>query len=329
MKTERDEIGTDVTRAKSPAWVAEAFAAMRSAIGAVVIGQDEAVRLSFVTLLCAGHSLYEGVPGVAKTLLVRALAATLGIRFGRIQCTPDLMPTDIIGTPILDARTSDFRFREGPLFTDLLLVDEINRAPAKTQAALLESMQERSATVDGVTYPLGEWFTVLATQNPIEQEGTYPLPEAELDRFLFKIRVSYPTADEEVRVLATHHSNRAPLDKTRAVLGAADLAAARAIVDAILARDEILQYAVALVRATREHPAISVGASPRAALWTLRAAKAIAALEARDFVLPEDVQAVIRPTLRHRIVLEPGAEVEGMGPDDALEEVIRGVPVPH
>ena len=332
MKTERD-IDAGASRAEVPsresAWVAEAFAAMRSAIGAVVIGQDEAVRLSFVTLLCAGHSLYEGVPGVAKTLLVRTLAATLGIRFGRIQCTPDLMPTDIIGTPILDARTSDFRFREGPLFTDLLLVDEINRAPAKTQAALLESMQERSATVDGVTYPLGKWFTVLATQNPIEQEGTYPLPEAELDRFLFKIRVSYPTAEEEVRVLATHHANRTPLDQTRAVLGADELAAARAIVDAILARDEILQYAVALVRATREHPAISVGASPRAALWTLRAAKASAALEGRDFVLPEDVQAVIRPTLRHRIVLEPGAEVEGMGPDDALEEVIRGVPVPH
>jgi MoxR-like ATPase len=329
MKTERDEVAMSAGGTRDPAWVAEVFAAMRAAVGAVVIGQDEAVRLSFVTLLCAGHSLYEGVPGVAKTLLVRTLAATLGIRFGRIQCTPDLMPTDIIGTPILDSRAGDFRFREGPLFTDLLLVDEINRAPAKTQAALLEAMQERSATVDGVTYPLGEWFTVLATQNPIEQEGTYPLPEAELDRFLFKIRVSYPTAEEEVRVLATHHANRAPLASVRPLMEAADLAAARAIVDATLARDEILQYAVALVRATREHPAISVGASPRAALWTLRSAKALAALEGRDFVLPEDVQAVIRPTLRHRIVLEPGAEVEGMGPDDALEEVVRAVPVPH
>jgi len=328
MKTERDEAAM-AADGKGPAWVAEAFAATRSAVGAVVIGQDDAVRLSFVTLLCAGHSLYEGVPGVAKTLLVRTLAAMLGIRFGRIQCTPDLMPTDIIGTPILDARTSDFRFREGPLFTDLLLVDEINRAPAKTQAALLEAMQERAATVDGVTYPLGEWFTVLATQNPIEQEGTYPLPEAELDRFLFKIRVGYPSAEEEVRVLATHHANRAPLLSARPMMEAADLAAARAIVDATVAREEILQYAVALVRATREHPAIAVGASPRAALWTLRAAKAIAALEGRDFVLPEDVQAVIRPTLRHRIVLEPGAEVEGMGPDDALEEVVRSIAVPH
>lgn len=327
MKTEREQMSAG--DCKDTTWVAEVFAAIRSAIGAVVIGQDEAVRLSFVTLLCSGHSLYEGVPGVAKTLLVRTLAATLGIRFGRIQCTPDLMPTDIIGTPILDARAGDFRFREGPLFTDLLLVDEINRAPAKTQAALLEAMQERSATVDGVSYPLGEWFTVLATQNPIEQEGTYPLPEAELDRFLFKIRMRYPSADEEVRILATHHANRAPLANMSAVLNAADLTAARAIVDATLARDEILQYAVALVRATREHPAISVGASPRAALWMVRSAKAVAAIEGRDFVLPEDVQAVIRPTLRHRVVLEPGAEVEGMSPDDAVDEVVRAVAVPH
>ena len=320
-------MGVGTTR--DAAWVAEMFAAMRAAIGAVVIGQDDAIRLSFVTLLCSGHSLYEGVPGVAKTLLVRTLAATLGVRFGRIQCTPDLMPADIIGTPILDPRAGDFRFREGPLFTDLLLVDEINRAPAKTQAALLEAMQERSATVDGTSHPLSEWFTVLATQNPIEQEGTYPLPEAELDRFLFKIRIDYPGADEELRVLATHHANRSPLANVHSLLTSGDLASARAVADATLARDEILHYAVALVRATREHPAISVGASPRAALWMLRAAKALATIEGRDFVLPENVQAVIRPTLRHRIVLEPGAEVEGMSPDAAIDEVVRSVPVPH
>ena len=329
MKSDPENSPMSAASTRGPAWVAELFSAMRTAIGAVVIGQNDAIRLSFVTLLCSGHSLYEGVPGVAKTLLVRTLAATLGIRFGRIQCTPDLMPADIIGTPILDPRAGDFRFREGPLFTDLLLVDEINRAPAKTQAALLEAMQERSATVDGVSYPLGEWFTVLATQNPIEQEGTYPLPEAELDRFLFKIRVGYPSAEEEMRVLATHHANRAPLANLHSLLTVDDLASARAVVDATLARDEILQYAVALVRATRDHPAISVGASPRAALWMIRGAKAIATLEGRDFVLPEDVQAVIRPTLRHRIVLEPGAEVEGMSPDDAIDEVVRSVPVPH
>jgi MoxR-like ATPase len=313
---------------KDAAWVAEMFTALRTAISAVVIGNDEAVRLSFVTLLCSGHSLYEGVPGVAKTLLVRTLAATLGIRFGRIQCTPDLMPSDIIGTPILIPEQGDFRFRPGPLFTDLLLVDEINRAPAKTQAALLEAMQEKAATVDGIRYALGEWFTVLATQNPIEQEGTYPLPEAELDRFLFKIRVGYPTAEEEVRILATHHVSAAP-PVSAALLSANELGRARVIADAALARDEILQYAVALVRATRDHPAIAVGASPRAALWMVRAAKAVAALEGRGFVLPEDVQAVIGPTLRHRIVLEPGAEVDGMSPDDAVEEVVRAVAVPH
>jgi MoxR-like ATPase len=189
-------------------------------------------------------------------------------------------------------------------------------------------MQERAATVDSIGYALGEWFTVLATQNPIEQEGTYPLPEAELDRFLFKIRVGYPTAEEEVRILATHHVSAAP-PVSAVLLSANELANARVIADAVLARDEILQYAVALVRATRDHPAIAVGASPRAALWMVRAAKAVAALEGRGFVLPEDVQAVIGPTLRHRVVLEPGAEVDGMSPDDAVEEVVRAVPVPH
>jgi MoxR-like ATPase len=318
----------DVER-MDPAKVAELFAALHSAIASAVIGHEEAVRLSFVTLLCSGHSLYEGVPGLAKTLLVRALAATLGVRFGRIQCTPDLLPSDIIGTPVLRSDTGEFRFRRGPLFTDLLLVDEINRAPAKTQAALLEAMQERAVTVDGVGYPLGDWFTVLATQNPVEQEGTYPLPEAELDRFLFKIVINYPSADEEVRVLATHHASATPTLAAKAIVDSAELAGARTAVNAAIAREEILQYAVSLVRGTRNHPAIAVGASTRAALLMVRAAKAVAVIEGRDFVIPEDVQAVIRPTLRHRIVLEPSAEAEGMGADAAVEEVIRAVAVPH
>ena len=315
---------------QTPAWVAELFSDLRSAVGAVVIGQDEAIRLSFVTLLCAGHSLYEGVPGVAKTLLVRTLAAALGIRFGRIQCTPDLMPSDIVGTPVFYPSASEFRFRPGPLFTDLLLVDEINRAPAKTQAALLEAMQERSVTVDGVTYPLGDWFTVLATQNPIEQEGTYPLPEAEIDRFLFKIPVNYPAEADEIRLVAAHQADSAIVSEgLPQMVSADDLACARSVVKAINLRDEILAYAVSLVRATRQHPAIAVGASPRAAVWMVRAAKAIACLEGRDFVLPEDVQTVMRPTLRHRVVLEPSAEVEGTTPDAAVDEVVRLVPVPH
>jgi MoxR-like ATPase len=311
------------------AWVAELYSRLRAAVASVVIGQDEAIRLSFVTLLCSAHSLFEGVPGVAKTLLVRTLASTLGIRFGRVQCTPDLMPSDIIGTPVFYPNTGEFRFRPGPLFTDLLLVDEINRAPAKTQAALLEAMQERCATVDGVNHPLGEWFTVLATQNPIEQEGTYPLPEAEIDRFLFKIKIDYPAEADEIRLVSAHHVDGATAINAPQILSADDLTRARAIVNGTTLRDEILGYAVALVRATRNHPAIAVGASPRAAVWMVRAAKAIGSLEGRDFVLPEDVQAVIRPTLRHRVVLEPGAEVEGTTPDQAVDEVVRGVPVPH
>ena len=311
------------------AWVAEVFTSLRAAVGAAVIGQDDAIRLSFVTLLCSGHSLYEGVPGVAKTLLVRTLAATLGIRFGRIQCTPDLMPSDIIGTSVFYANSGEFRFRQGPVFADLLLVDEINRAPAKTQAALLEAMQERRVTVDGATYPLGDWFTVLATQNPVEQEGTYPLPEAEIDRFLFKINIGYPAEIDELRLVTLYHGQPALTEGAGAIIAAEDLARARKIVEAITLREEILGYAVALVRATRQHPSIAVGASPRAAVWMVRAAKAVAALEGREFVLPEDVQAVIRPALCHRVILEPGAEVEGMTPSTAIDEVARSVPVPH
>src|SRR5579863_8869488 len=215
---------------KNAAWVADLYSKLRDAIAAVVIGQDDAIRLSFATLLCSGHSLYEGVPGVAKTLLVRTIAATLGIRFGRIQCTPDLMPSDIIGTPIFYPGSGEFRFRPGPIFADLLLVDEINRAPAKTQAAFLEAMQERVVTVDGTGYPLGDWFTVLATQNPVEQEGTYPLPEAEIDRFLFKIQIGYPGEQDEVRVVATHHADTSSTAPTLPVLSADDLVKAREIV---------------------------------------------------------------------------------------------------
>src|SRR5260370_29722857 len=216
---------------KEAGWVATLFSRLRDAVGTIGMGQEDAIRLSFTNSLCSGHSLYEGVPGVAKTLLVRTLASTLGIRFGRIQCTPDLMTSDIIGTPIFHPDSGEFRFRQGPIFTDLLLVDEINRAPAKTQAALLEAMQERCTTVDGVSYPLGDWFTVLATQNPVEQEGTYPLPEAEIDRFLFKIQIGYPNEQDEVRVVATHHTNSALPAGPSPVLPADDLARAREIVN--------------------------------------------------------------------------------------------------
>lgn len=303
-------------------------------VAQTVVGQDEAVRLVTITLLCSGHSLIEGVPGVAKTLLVRTLAAAIGMRFGRVQFTPDLMPSDIIGTPVLDPRVGEFHFRPGPLFTDLLLADEINRASPKTQAALLEAMQERFATVDGTRHPLGDAFTVFATQNPVEQEGTYPLPEAELDRFLFKIVVDYPDEAHERALLALHHAG--PSDSRASDAGSVgpvmrfqDLEASRELVRRVIVRDEIVAYVSELVRATRADFQFALGASPRAGLLLLRAAKAQAALEGRDYVLPEDVQSVFLPALRHRVILDPASEVEGLTPDAALERTLRTVTVPR
>ncbi len=307
------------------------YATLRERVGAVVVGQEEAVRLATITLLCSGHSLIEGVPGVAKTLLVRTLASALGIRFGRVQFTPDLMPSDILGTPVLDPAAGRFNFRAGPIFTDLLLADEINRASPKTQAALLEAMQERFVTVDGERHPLGEWFTVFATQNPVEQEGTYPLPEAELDRFLFKIVVDYPAEDHERALLVLHHAGEpsATPAEVAAVLQRDELAAARELVRRVIVRDEIVAYVSDLVRATRADFQYALGASPRAGLLLLRAAKAEAALEGRDYVLPEDVQTVFFPALRHRVVLDPASEVEGLTADAALERTLRTVTVPR
>jgi MoxR-like ATPase len=312
--------------------VVEGYRALRERVAEVIVGQDEAVRLATVTLLCSGHSLIEGVPGVAKTLLVRTLASALGIRFGRVQFTPDLMPSDILGTSLLDSRASEFRFRPGPIFTDLLLADEINRASAKTQAALLEAMEERFVSLDGERHALGDSFTVFATQNPVEQEGTYPLPEAELDRFLFKIVVDYPEEAHERELLARHHAAEPSAAAAAAVvpvLDAEELAACRALVRRVIVREEIVAYVSDLVRATRVDFQYALGASPRAGLLLLRAAKAQAALEGRDYVLPEDVQAVFFPALRHRVLLDPAAEVEGLGVDQALERSLRTVTVPR
>jgi len=302
---------------------------MRAAVTALVVGQDQALQLAFVALLCDGHVLFQGVPGVAKTLLVRSLAGVLGTRFGRVQFTPDLMPSDILGSAIYHANTNDFRFRPGPIFTDLLLGDEINRAPAKTQAAMLEAMQERAVTVDGQRHPLSPVFTVFATQNPIEQEGTYPLPEAELDRFLFRIDMDYPAQADELRMLTLHHAEDPAPSAVTPLFTAESLHGARQVVRAIQVRAEVLGYALNLVRATRDDANLAVGGSPRAGLWLVRAAKAVAALAARDYVTPEDVQAVWCPALRHRVVLEPGAEVEGLTTDQALREVVKRVPIPH
>jgi MoxR-like ATPase len=309
--------------------IAERFQALSAAIAEVVVGQEESARLCFLTLLCSGHSLVEGVPGVAKTLLVRTLAAVLDVRFGRVQFTPDLMPSDILGTSILDTASGEVRFRPGPIFTDLLLADEINRASAKTQAALLEAMQERTVTMDGVRHDLGSRFAVFATQNPVEQEGTYPLPEAELDRFLFKIVIDYPSEDEERGILELHHATAGEAAPGAPVLRSENLEAIREVVRGVIVREEIVGYVVALVRATRSDLNYALGASPRAALMMLRSAKANAAVEGRDYVLPEDVQAMLLPALRHRIQLDPAAEVEGLTPDEALSQTLRSVAVPR
>jgi MoxR-like ATPase len=311
------------------AFVAERYAAIRSAVGRIVIGQDVVLRQLFVTLLVGGHSLVEGVPGVAKTLLVRTLARALQLKFGRIQFTPDLMPSDILGTSILESSIGDFRFREGPIFSELLLADEINRAPAKTQAALLEAMQEGTVTVDGTRHALSPYFTVFATQNPVEQEGTYPLPEAELDRFLFKILVDYPGEDDERALLTRHHAGLAMPSQIEPILTPEDLDRARAAVRGVTVRDEIIAYVAELVRATRRDFQYGLGASPRAGLLLLRAAKAQAMLEGRGFVLPEDVQEMWAPALRHRVMLDPGLEFEGQTADSALERTLRGITVPR
>jgi MoxR-like ATPase len=311
------------------AFVADRYAALREAVGQVVIGQDLALRQIFVTLLVGGHSLVEGVPGVAKTLLVRTLASAVALEFRRIQFTPDLMPSDILGTSILDPRNAEFNFREGPIFSELLLADEINRASAKTQSALLEAMQERTVTIDGERHTLSAFFTVFATQNPVDQEGTYPLPEAELDRFLFKILVDYPSEEDERGLLRRHHDEAANPGEVAAVLTPREIERARAIVRGVTVSDEIVSYVAELVRATRIDFQYALGASPRAGLLLLRAAKAQAVLEGRSFVLPEDVQEMWAPALRHRVMLDPGLEVEGQTTDAALERTLRGITVPR
>ncbi len=310
-----------------------ALLALRSEIGKVVVGQDAAVSGLVVALLCSGHALLEGVPGVAKTLLVRALSRTLQLESKRVQFTPDLMPSDITGSLVFDARNSDFTFREGPVFTNILLADEINRTPPKTQAALLEAMEERQVTVEGDARPLPAPFLVVATQNPVEYEGTYPLPEAQLDRFLLKLTLPLPPREDEVRILGLHDSGFDPRDLAaagvRPVAGPHDLAVARTAVQGIRVQPELLAYIVDIARATRVAPALSLGVSPRGATALLATAKAWAWLANRTYCTPDDVKALARPALRHRIALRPEAELEGVTPDSVLDSVLATVPVPR
>ncbi len=306
---------------------------VRAEIGKVVVGQDATVTGVVIALLCRGHVLLEGVPGVAKTLLVRTLAASLSLDTKRIQFTPDLMPSDLTGSMIFDARTATFEFREGPVFTNLLLADEINRTPPKTQASLLEVMEERQVSVDGHSRPLPDPFLVAATQNPVEYEGTYPLPEAQLDRFQLKLIVSLPNRDEELGVLRAHHAGFDPRDLAamgvRPVATAADIAAARRGVLSVTVADGVLAYIVDLCRATRAAAALELGASPRGGTSLLNAAKAMAWLTGRTYVTPDDVKAVARPALRHRVRLRHEAEVEGVTADAVLDTLLATVPTPR
>jgi MoxR-like ATPase len=309
----------------------DALLDLRSEVAKAVIGQDAAITGLVVALLCRGHVLLEGVPGVAKTLIVRALAASLALETKRVQFTPDLMPGDITGSLVYDARTAAFSFREGPVFTNLLLADEINRTPPKTQAALLEAMEERQVSVDGRPLPLPDPFVVVATQNPVEYEGTYPLPEAQLDRFLLKLSVPLPGRADEVKVLQAHDGGFDPRDLSalKPVATAADLAAARQQVSALTVAPEVLGYVVDVCRATRTSPSLQLGASPRGATALLATAKAWAWLSGRDYVTPDDVKALARPTLRHRVALRPEAELEGVTTDSVLDGVLTAVPVPR
>ena len=304
---------------------------IRDEMGKVVVGQDELRTQCVVALLCRGHVLLEGVPGIAKTLTVKALSHLLRLEFQRVQCTSDLMPADIVGTNVLNMATSTFQLHQGPVFTDLLLVDEVNRMPPRTQAALLECMEEHQVTIDGKGYPLSPFFTVFATQNPIEFEGTYPLPEAQLDRFLLKLRVTYPAMKDEVRLLANVQNGfeSRELEKMNLTpINPGLLEQSQQELRSVTVQEALFTYIVQIVRKTRDWPSLSLGASPRAAVSLMAVSKAYAAIDGRDYVIPDDVKASARPVLRHRIMLRPEADLEGITPDQVLEEVLRAVEVP-
>ncbi len=307
--------------------------AIRAEVGKVIIGQTDTVDLMLTALLSRGHILLEGVPGTAKTFLAQVFAHVTKLDFGRIQFTPDLLPGDLLGTNLFSFQTNEFTLVKGPIFCDMLLADEINRTPPKTQAALLEAMQERQVTIDGQGFPLGENFMVVATQNPIEQQGTYPLPEAQLDRFLFKHILSYPTRDEEISIVQQHgqRAGTPSLDELglKSVMTKAALKKARASISAIHLNDEVTHYVVDLVRGTRDNPLFETGASPRAAAMIASSARAYAALQSRNYVIPDDVKAIALPALRHRAVLSPAAEIEGRTADEVIMTVIEQTQAPR
>jgi len=306
---------------------------IRAEVAKVVVGQDHVIELLLTSLLAGGHVLIEGVPGTAKTLLTQAFAAGIALKFGRIQFTPDMMPGDVLGTNLFNFQTNSFVLTKGPIFTQVLLADEINRTPPKTQAALLQAMNERFVTIDGIDHALGDEFLVVATQNPIEQQGTYPLPEAQLDRFLFKIVIDYPSRDEE-REIVLRHGHRSAMPRLTdfdlaAVATAADLAFARATVSNIRLSEVLIDYIVDVVRATRQHASIETGASTRAANMLASASRAYAATQGRDFVIPDDIKALAIPLMRHRVVLSPSAEIEGLAADRVLRDILDQTAAPR
>ncbi|MFO0487414.1 MAG: AAA family ATPase [Cyclobacteriaceae bacterium] len=304
---------------------------IKAEIGKVIVGQEAMVELMITAIFARGHVLIEGVPGVAKTLAAKLLAKTIDARFSRIQFTPDLMPSDVLGTSVFNPRNTEFEFRPGPVFANVVLIDEINRSPAKTQAALFEVMEERQISIDGKTYNMGEPFLVLATQNPIEQEGTYRLPEAQLDRFLFKIAVGYPTLEEEIRILAENgqQDQREQLARVGSVLTAQEIQECRELIRQIHVEEKLLGYVARIAQETRANASLYLGASPRASVALLNSSRALAGIRGRDFVTPEDVKTLAVPVLRHRVMLTPDKEMEGLQVDEVIRQIVNKVEVPR
>jgi len=304
---------------------------IKEEIRKVIVGQDEMIELLMIALLAEGHVLIEGVPGTAKTLTAKLLAKTISSHFGRIQFTPDLMPSDVIGTSVYNFKTSEFEFKKGPIFANIILIDEINRSPAKTQAALFEVMEEAQITMDGISYPMEKPFFVMATQNPIEHEGTYRLPEAQLDRFLFKITIQYPSQEQELQILTQHHHRKSTINFNlmEAVMDAKTLAENQLAAREIIVEDKLMSLIVQIIHKTRTIPELYLGASTRASVSMLNAAKACAAIRGRDFVTPDDILFVCKPILRHRIVLTPEKEMEGVGADEVIDLIIKSIEIPR
>ncbi len=308
-----------------------AVARIRAEVSKVIIGQYDMVNMLMIGLLCDGHILIEGVPGVAKTLTAKLMAKIIDAGFSRIQFTPDLMPSDVLGTSVFNPKEADFQFKKGPIFSNIILIDEINRAPAKTQAALFEVMEERQVTIDGTTHLMSFPFLVLATQNPIEQEGTYRLPEAQLDRFLFKINVTYPSLEEEINILLSQQTSKqsALLEEVQKIISIAQIAEFRSIISQVLIDAKLVEFIAKVVNETRSTPSLFLGASPRASLAILRASKANAAIKGRDFVTPEDVVEMVVPVLRHRIILTPEKEMEGITADELIKNITANIEIPR